>query len=155
MLTTSPSTAQKVHSLLASGQSYATVASKYSTDPTSKSAGGAMNGVSTSELTPQLSAKVFAAKPGALSGPVKTPFGYYVFTVDKVTPGKTQTLKEASASIKALLSAQQVNTAETALTNDLTKKWTPQTNCREGYAVADCKNAPAGSTTATGATGGS
>ena len=88
VLVTSPSSAQKVQSLLAGGQSYATVASKYSVDATSKAKGGEMLGVSNAELTPQLSAKVFVAKVGALSEPVKTAFGYYVFTVDKIFPSK-------------------------------------------------------------------
>ena len=57
-------TAQKVHSLLAGGASYATVAPKYSIDATSKANGGAMLGVTTSELTPVLSNAVFAAKAG-------------------------------------------------------------------------------------------
>jgi foldase protein PrsA len=152
VLTDSAATAQKVHNLLASGQSYASVASKYSTDPTSKANGGAMAGVSTNELTPQLSDKVFSANTGVLSGPVKTPFGYYVFTVDKITPGKTESLGQASASIKQLLSAQKISAAETALSNNLDKKWRPRTNCRNGpYQVADCSNAPKGSTGTTGA----
>jgi parvulin-like peptidyl-prolyl isomerase len=155
VLTSSPATAQKVHNLLSSGQSYSSVASQYSVDSTSKANGGAMLGVSTAELTPQLSTKVFAAKPGVLSAPVKTPFGYYVFTVDKVTPAKVQSLKDASASIKALLSQQRVSAAEGAFQSDFTKKWAAETNCREGYQVATyCSNPPKGSTTATGSTGG-
>jgi foldase protein PrsA len=152
VLVPSAATAQKVHNLLAGGQNYASVASKYSTDPTSKANGGAMLGVSSNELTPQLSDKVFAAKTGQLSAPVKTPFGYYVFTVDKVTPGKTESEAQASASIKQLLSAQKISAAETALSNNLDKKWRPRTNCRNGpYQVADCSNAPKGSTGSTGA----
>jgi len=149
-----PATAQLVKSLLAGGESYATVAAKYSIDATTKSKGGEMLGVTSAELTPQLSAKVFAAKVGALSGPVKTAFGYYVFTVDKVVPSKTQTLAQSSKSIKALLSTQQVQAALTALQNDLTKEWTPRTTCREGFQVPDCANNPKGSTSASGTTGG-
>jgi parvulin-like peptidyl-prolyl isomerase len=154
VLTSSPATAQKVHNLLSSGQSYSSVASQYSVDSTSKANGGAMLGVSTAELTPQLSTKVFAAKPGVLSAPVKTPFGYYVFTVDKVNPAKVQSLQDASASIKALLSQQRVSAAESAFQNDFTKKWAAETNCREGYQVQTyCSNPPKGAT-ATGSTGG-
>jgi foldase protein PrsA len=154
VLTSSPATAQTVHNLLANGHSYASVASQYSVDSTSKANGGAMAGVSSSELTPQLSTKVFAAKPGVLSGPVKTPFGYYVFTVDKVTPAKVESLKDASASIKSLLSQQRVSAAESAFQSDFTKKWAPKTDCREGYQVPTyCSSSPKGSTTATGSTG--
>jgi len=154
VLVSSAATAQKVHGLLAGGSSYATVVPKYSVDATTKKTGGDMVGVTSSELTPKLSAAVFAAKAGALSAPIKTAFGYYVFTVDKINPGSTQSLRAASASIKSLLSNQHVRAAETKLQNDLTKKWTPRTTCRSGYTVPDCANNPKGSTTASGVTGG-
>ena len=86
--------AATVKSLLASGSSYAAVAQQYSIDPTTRAAGGRWLGVSASELNAQLSAAVFAAKIGVLSGPVKTAFGYYVFTVDSATPGSVTPLKK-------------------------------------------------------------
>ena len=74
-----------------------------------------MLGVTSAELTPQLSAAVFAAKAGALSGPVKTAFGYYVFTVDRSCPAKVaDARRRRSPSIKALLSQQQVSAARPA-----------------------------------------
>jgi foldase protein PrsA len=152
VLVTSLASAQKVRSLLASGESYKTVATKYSVDATSKANGGAMVGVTSTELNAQLNAAVQAAPVGQLSQPVKTAFGYYVFTVDKVTPSKTETLAQASASIKTLLSQQQVSAAETKLQDQLEKKWEPRTQCRSGtYQVAYCANPPKGSTGATGA----
>jgi foldase protein PrsA len=154
VLVTSAATAQTVRGLLAGGESYATVAAKYSVDATSKARGGEMLGVSGAELTPQLSAQVFAAKAGVLTGPVKTAFGYYVFTVDAIHPSKVLSLKLESASIKTLLSNQQVQAAETKLQNGLMKTWKPRTVCREGYTVPDCSNSPKGSTTASGATSG-
>jgi foldase protein PrsA len=151
--TSSQATAAKVKSLLSTGSSYATVAPKYSIDPTTKSVGGKMLGVSPSELNAQLSAAVFAAKPGTLSWPVKTAFGYYVFTVDTVTPSSLQSVKTASTTIKALLTQQQVTKAEAALQADFSKKWTARTNCRSGYVVApSCSNAPKAATGSTGAT---
>ena len=150
VLVASAATAQKVHALLAGGASYATVAAKYSVDPTSKAAGGAMSGVYSSALTPVLSAKVFAAPVGALSGPVKTAFGYYVFTVDKIVPATAQSLAKASAAIRAQLSSAQVTAAESALQTQVQKKWQPRTTCRSGYVVSDCAGAPKPSTGATG-----
>jgi foldase protein PrsA len=152
--TTTQASAATVKSLLASGSSYATVAPKYSIDPTTKGAGGRMLGVSPTELNAQLSAAVFAAKQGVLSGPVKTAFGYYVFTVDSTTPSSVPTLKKASTNIKALISQQQVVKAENALQALFTTKWKGRTNCRAGYVVSACSNAPTTSTAATGATSG-
>jgi foldase protein PrsA len=144
--------AAKVKTLLQGGQSYATLAPKYSIDPTSKSAGGKLTGVRPGQLTAQLDAQVFKAATGVLTGPVKTPFGYYVFTIDSKIPGKTQTLKEATSTIKATLAAQQESAANTRLQNDFLTKWKLVTKCASGYVVAaSCANAP--KTSATGATG--
>ncbi len=153
--TSTQASAAKVRSLLASGSSYATVVPTYSIDPATKSAGGKMLGVSPSELNAQLSAAVFAAKQGALSGPVKTAFGYYVFTVDSTTPSSVPTLSKATATIRALISQQQATAAVAALRTGFPKRWTARTSCRAGYVVSPgCPNAPTASTAATGATSG-
>jgi foldase protein PrsA len=151
VLVSSAATANKVRSLLASGQSYATVAGKYSVDAPTKAKGGAMTGVYASELTSALSAKVFAAKPGVLSGPVKTAFGYYVFTVDTVHPPTHESLAKATPAIRAQLSSSQVTAAENALQSDVSKKWQPRTHCRSGYVVSYCAGQSTGSTGASGA----
>jgi hypothetical protein len=150
--TSSGTTATKVRSLLASGQTYAQLAPKYSSDPTTKAAGGAENGVRPGQLTALLSNAVFAAKVGVLSQPVQTPFGYYIFTVDSVTPQKVESLKAATATIKAAISTANVSKANAALSKEFTTKWTAITKCATGYIVApSCSNAP--KTTSTGATG--
>jgi len=151
VLVSSAATAQKVHSLLAGGASYATVAPKYSVDPNTKSKGGVMLGVYSGELTPALNTKIFAASTGVLSEPVKTAFGYYVFTVDKIIPAKSQTLAQVSSAIRSQLSSAQVTAAETALQSQVQKKWQPRTSCRSGYVVSDCAGQSTGSTGASGA----
>jgi foldase protein PrsA len=151
VLVSTLATANKVRSLLASGESYAVVAKEYSKDPTSEANGGAMVGVTTSELTAALSAKVFAASAGVLTGPLKTAFGYYVFTVDKIIASKKETFAKAKASIKTALQKKAVTAAENALQSDFTKRWAPRTVCRTGYQVATyCSNPP--KSTSTGST---
>jgi len=152
--TNTPATATTVLGLLKSGSTFATLAPKYSIDPTTKSAGGKMLGVRPGQLTPaQLNTAVFNAKVGQLVGPLKTPFGYYVFTVDSTTPGKTETLSQATATIRATISATQESAANAALQADFTTKWAALTKCSTGYIVApSCGNVPK-STGSTGATG--
>jgi parvulin-like peptidyl-prolyl isomerase len=155
--TTTAKQAAAVKTQLAGGASYATLAPKDSIDPTTKKVGGAMTGVRPGQLPATVSAAVFAAKVGVLSGPVKSPFGYYVFTVDKSHPGGTQTLAKAKTTIKATIAATQETAASTKLQNDFTKIWEPITVCRSGvYAVSpSCPNAPktTSSNTATAPTG--
>jgi foldase protein PrsA len=86
-----------------------------------------------------------------LSGPVKTPFGYYIYEVKSVSPGSQQTLAQAQASIKQQLTSTQQSTALSTFVTNFKKKWTAKTECRSGYVVMDCHEykAPAGSTGAT------
>ena len=144
VLTTTQAQAQTARSLLASGSSYATVAAKYSADPTTKAKGGVMTGVLAGELTPVLNKAVFAANVGVLSGPIKTPFGYYVFTVDSAVPGSVESLAKATPSIKSVLASQAVTDWQNS---GLQKKWQPRTNCRSGFSATYCSNAPKTSTT--------
>ena len=74
-----------------------------------------------------------------LSGPVKTPFGYYVFEVKGTTPGSQQSLAQAKASVKSQLAATQQQTALSTFVKDFKKKWTGKTDCRKEYTVMDCK----------------
>ena len=54
---------------------------------------------------------VFSAKTDELRGPVKTPFGYYIFKVTGTTPGSSQTLAQSEAEIKQQLAATGQQTA--------------------------------------------
>jgi foldase protein PrsA len=135
-----------------SGKSFASVAKKVSIDPTSKANGGLLSGVTKGQEEKALDEAVFAAKKGVLSGPVKTPFGYYVFEVLSTTAGNQQSLAQAKSSIKQQLTATQQQTALSKFVKEFKKKWTSKTECRTGYMVQDCKGykAPKTSTTGTG-----
>ena len=153
--TQTQATATTVLGLLKGGSSFATLAPKYSIDPTTKTAGGKMVGVRPGQLTPaQLNAAVFKATKGQLVGPLKTPFGYYVFIVDSSTPGTTQTLAQATPTIRATIAAEQQTAANAKLQSDFTKKWAQLTKCSSGYVVPTaCGNAPKASSTTSATTG--
>jgi foldase protein PrsA len=138
---------------LQSGQSWNTVAKKYSTDPTSKNIGGMLTGVTKQQADSALANAAFSAPVNKLLGPVKGQFGYYVFEVTKITPATHQTLAQATALIKQQLTSQGQQTAQTAVDNHAKKDWLSQTTCRSGYAMADCKGYKAPKTATTGATG--
>jgi foldase protein PrsA len=137
---------------LDSGQSWATVAKKYSTDPTTKNNGGLLTGVTKQQADPALAAVAFSAPLNKVMGPVKGQFGYYVFDVIKDTPATHQSLAQASALIRQQLTNQNQQNAQTAVDNRAKKDWLSQTTCRSQYAMADCKGykAPKTATTGTG-----
>jgi foldase protein PrsA len=89
---------------------------------------------------------IFAAKPNVLSGPVKTPFGFYVFEVKSVTPGSVQSLAQAQSSVKSQLVATSQQGALSSFVKNFKKKWTAKTDCASHYngvalasTIQDCK----------------
>ncbi len=156
ILTKTEAQAKKAKQEIESGKSFASVAKATSIDPTSKSNGGVIVGVVKGQEEAALDTAIFSAKPGVLSGPVQTPFGYYIYEVKSISKGSQQTLAQAQASIKQQLTSTKQSTALTSFVSNFKKKWTAKTVCRSGYVVMDCKTyvAPKGSTgaAATGAT---
>ncbi len=142
VLTKDQGQAQAALGALRSGQKFSAVAKRFSIDQASKNQGGVLAGVAMGQQEKALDAAVFAAKLRALTGPVKTQFGYYVFQVQKITPATQQTLAQARPQITMLLQSQGGQQALTAFVANFRKKWMSRTSCRAGYVVQDCKNAP-------------
>jgi foldase protein PrsA len=139
ILTKTEAQANKAKSEIKSGKSFASVAKSTSIDPTSKKNGGELPGVVKGQEEKALDTAVFSASKNVLSGPVKTPFGFYIFEVRSVTAGSQQALAQAQSSIKQQLTATQQQTALSKFVKEFKKKWTSKTDCRTGYVVMDCK----------------
>jgi foldase protein PrsA len=154
ILTKTQAQAEAAKKEIESGKSFESVAKKYSIDPASKANGGKLPGVVKGQEQKALDAAIFAAKPNTLTGPVKTPFGYYIFEVTAVHPPSQQTLAQVKESIKQQLTAQQQQTELSKFVKEFKKKWEGRTDCRTEYVVMDCKQykAPKTATTPTGAT---
>ena len=150
VLTKGEAEAKSAKKEIESGKSFASVAKARSIDPTSKASGGLIKGVVKGEEEKALSEAIFAAKTHTLSGPIKTPFGYYIFAVEATTPGTTTPLKSVEASIKEQLASTRQQKALSEFVKDFKKKWLAKTECRAEYVIADCKEykAPKGSSSA-------
>jgi foldase protein PrsA len=134
------------------GANFKAVAKQFSIDQASKNQGGVLLAVAKGQQEKALDTAVFAAGKGGLNGPVKTQFGFYVFTVTKITPASQQSVTDASATIKQLLASQNQQKALDAFVKDFRDKWKAKTDCRKEYVTQDCKNAPKPKTTTAGAT---
>jgi foldase protein PrsA len=156
VLTKDKAKAAQAKKALQSGQSWKSVAKKYSIDQASKANGGKLAGVAKGQQEKALDTAVFAAPQGKLTGPVKTQFGWYVFDVTKVTKAKEQTLEQSKASIKQILQSQDQQTVLKKFGDDYRKRYKAQTDCRKDFQVDDCKNAPkkAATPTSTGTSDG-
>ena len=155
ILTKTEAAAKSAKKEVESGKSFASVAKRVSTDPTSKKNGGLLPEVTKGEEEKALDTAIFSASKNVLSGPVKTPFGYYIFEVKSTTPGTTQTLAQSESSIKQQLTATQQQKALSEFVKNFKKKWMAKTECRASYMVADCKGykapkTPAGLSTGAG-----
>jgi foldase protein PrsA len=153
VLTKTKAKAEQAKSALESGQSWTTVAKRYSIDQTSKSQGGKLTGVAKGQQEKALDTAIFEAKKGKLVGPVKTQFGWYVLDVTKITPAKQQPLDQPTKeSIKQIISSDRQRKALTAFGKDYRNRWRDKTDCRKGYTTSDCKNGPKAGTSTTGTT---
>jgi foldase protein PrsA len=150
VLTKTEAAAASAKKEVESGKSFASVAKSKSIDPTSKINGGLLKEVVKGQEEKALDTAIFAAKLNALSGPVKTPFGFYIFEVTSATPGKQSSLAKSEAAIKQQLTAQNQQQALSKFVKEFKKKWMAKTDCRAGYVVTDCKQykAPKTKTTA-------
>ena len=153
ILTKTEAAAKAAKKEIESGKSFASVAKSVSIDPTSKAKGGLLTGVAKGQEEAALNTAIFSAPLNKLSGPVKTPFGYYIYEVKSTTRGSQQTLAQAQASIKQQLTATQQQAALAKFVKEFKKTWTNKTECRAGYVVMDCKSYKAPKTPATTGTG--
>ena len=142
VLTKDKAKAEKAKKAIESGQSFKSVAKKYSIDQASKAQGGKLPAVAKGQQEKALDTAIFAADKGKLVGPVKTQFGYYVFEVTKINKATQQTLDQAKATIKQTLASQNQQKALDSFVKSFRKRWKAKTDCRDAYATQDCKNAP-------------
>ncbi len=153
ILTKTEAAAKSAKQEVQSGKSFASVAKAKSIDPTSKANGGLLPEVVKGEEEKALDTAIFSAAANVLSGPVKTPFGYYVFEVKSTTPGSQQPLSKVKSSIKTQLASQGQQTALSKFVKEFKKRWQAKTECRSGFMVADCKGYKAPKTKTPGVVG--
>ncbi|MEA2324588.1 MAG: foldase protein PrsA [Solirubrobacteraceae bacterium] len=142
VLTKTAARAAQAKSALDSGQSWSSVAKRFSVDQASKSQGGKLAGVAKGQQEKALDDAIFKARRGKIAGPVKTQFGYYVLQVTKVTAAKQQSLEQSKASIKQILASDNQRKALDTFGKDYRKKWKEETKCRKDFVTQDCQNAP-------------
>jgi len=72
------------------GADFATAAKRFSQDPGSKDQGGSLNWFRRGVMVPEFERVAFLLKPGVVSDPVESPFGYHIIQVERVQPGEVQ-----------------------------------------------------------------
>lgn len=148
VLTKRKADAQRARSALERGASWKAVARRYSIDTQTKRDGGKLPGQEKGTLDRALDKAVFSATKHRLVGPIRTDYGYYVFTVTKIAPARQQRLSEVKETIKQTLVSEAQQVALDTFVQDFTARWRAKTECADGYKTSDCRNGPAPTPTA-------
>src|SRR6185312_9302228 len=72
------------------GADFATAAKRFSQDPGSRDQGGSLNWFRRGVMVPEFERVAFGLKPGVVSDPVESPFGYHIIQVERAQPAEVQ-----------------------------------------------------------------
>jgi len=75
---------------LRKGADFATAARRFSQDPATAEQGGDLGWFRRGQMVPEFDAVVFRMKPGVVSDPVETPFGFHIIQVQRIQPAEVQ-----------------------------------------------------------------
>lgn len=149
ILTRTEAQANEAKRAVESGTSWAAAARRYSTDAVSRGNGGRLLGVARGQQDRALDTAAFGARTDVIVGPVRGQFGWYIVRVTRVTPAKQNSLDESREQIRELLRQQGSSRKLNDFARDFQDRWTKLTNCRRGYVIEICGNAPRARTTST------
>jgi peptidyl-prolyl cis-trans isomerase C len=104
--------AKETRAKLAAGANFATLAAELSDDPTAKTNGGELGWFGPNTMDPAFSKAAFALeKPGDLSEPVRSAFGWHIIRLDGRRPPQDMTWEQARKLIMADLKQRFINEA--------------------------------------------
>lgn len=75
---------------LRAGADFATAARRFSQDPSTAEQGGDLGWFRRGNMVPEFEAVAFVLKPGVISEPTESPFGYHIIQVQRVQPAEVQ-----------------------------------------------------------------
>jgi peptidyl-prolyl cis-trans isomerase SurA len=75
---------------LRKGADFATAAKRFSQDPASRDQGGDLGWFRRGQMVPEFEAVAFRLKPGVVSDPVESPFGFHIIQVQRIQPAEIQ-----------------------------------------------------------------
>jgi len=102
ILVNSEQEANQIIERLKKGEKFEDLAKKYSLDG-SKDYGGDLGYFSEGEMVPEFSKAAFALKPGEVSGPVKTNFGWHIIKVEDRKKGAAQPYDQVKTALRNIL----------------------------------------------------
>jgi peptidyl-prolyl cis-trans isomerase C len=118
--------AKQVRAQLLKGAKFEELAKIHSDDTASREKGGDLGVLRAGETVPEFEKSVFKLKPGEISEPIHSPYGYHIVRVDKKIPPKDLTFEEVKARVKEDLMKEKEREAFQRLLQELTQKYEPK-----------------------------
>jgi peptidyl-prolyl cis-trans isomerase D len=95
--------AEEVLKQLRAGGNWDALAKKYSDDPGSKNSGGELGFLQHGVTVPEFDKAAFSLKPGQISEPIKTQFGYHIIQTEEKQTAHTKPFDEVRGAILATM----------------------------------------------------
>ncbi|MCH5276855.1 MAG: SurA N-terminal domain-containing protein [Desulfovibrionaceae bacterium] len=92
------------------GEDFAAVARESSQDPGSAARGGDLDWFERAQMVPEFADAAFALKPGEMSGPVRSPFGFHLIKAAEHQASATRTLEDVRDELRAALATERAVT---------------------------------------------
>jgi len=99
--------AKDIVSKLKAGSKFSELAKTISLDKASGAKGGELGYFGRGKMVPEFERAVLSLKPGELSDPVSTRFGYHIIRLDDIKEGKLASFEQSAESIKRQLAAEK------------------------------------------------
>ncbi|OAG27443.1 peptidylprolyl isomerase [Thermodesulfatator autotrophicus] len=108
--------AKKIRERLLKGEDFAKLAKKYSDDPGTKDKGGDLGFFTRGQMIKEFEEAAFSLKPGEISEPVRSPFGFHIIKVEEKKMSKEKPFEEVKEKVKEeYLNQKQKEALERAL----------------------------------------
>ena len=98
--------AKTIAAKLKAGEDFAKLAQEFSKDPGSGKEGGDLGWFTTDRMVPEFGEAASKMKPGQVSDPVKTQFGWHIIKVEDVREKKPPTFEEVKDQVQQFLDRQ-------------------------------------------------
>lgn len=99
--------AKKIHERIDKGESFAKLAKSLSKDKVSAEKGGDLGYFERGKMVPEFERAALDLKPGEVSRPVKTRFGYHIIKLTDIKKGKQANFEQSKESITRQLLSQK------------------------------------------------
>ncbi|MBF0234484.1 MAG: SurA N-terminal domain-containing protein, partial [Desulfamplus sp.] len=91
---------EEIYKKIIAGEDFSQLAKTYSQDPSAKNNGGYLGKFARNKMVKPFEEKAFSMKPGQVSEPIRTQFGWHVIQVKSKTEESKKSLEEAAPLIK-------------------------------------------------------